>query len=98
MLKAFPAYLAGTARRWYTSTFSSNQAKPTTYAELKAAMIADLCPADYLSQQLQQARQMPGQPSINFIYEIQELSLRIDENTPEVFIVSMAKEKIAASN
>ena len=95
-----PTYLQNTARRWYTMNLNPNipeADRPRDYVTLKSYMIRDLCPADYrsyLSQQLNNSAQQPGQSSTSFIYEIQELCLRIDESTPEIFILSIIKEKL----
>ena len=96
MFRYVPAYLQGTARRWYNA-ISNSPDKPTDYSSLKNKMIQDLCPADYrsyLSQELYKSKQKIGQSAIAFIYEIQELCLRIHEETPEILIVSMIKEKL----
>ncbi|XP_025016786.1 uncharacterized protein LOC112538932 [Tetranychus urticae] len=99
MFNAIPAYLQGTARRWYYAISGQVMPEhvPTNYIDLKNRMVEDLCPADYrsyLSQELYKATQKIGQSAVAFIYEMNELCLRIHEKTPEVFIVSMIKEKL----
>uniref|UniRef100_A0A158P4N7 RNA-directed DNA polymerase n=1 Tax=Tetranychus urticae TaxID=32264 RepID=A0A158P4N7_TETUR len=114
MFNVLPAYLQGTARRWYYAITSPipnvanvpdtqngmvapSQNSPQDYHDLKTRMIADLCPADYrsyLSQELYKSKQKIGQSAIAFIYEIHELCRRIHEQTREVFIISMIKEKL----
>ena len=86
MFRAVPTYLLGTARRWFnfvTGNYTPEVKRPASYVGLKESMIRDLCPSDYrsyLSQQLNSASQRPGQSTTSFIYEIQELCLRIDES------------------
>ena len=100
MFKIIPNYLQGTAKKWHKfiyGPFTPDESKPKNYQELKTSMIKDLCPADYrsvLSQQLNNAFQKPGQTTISFIYEIQELCLRIDDGISEMFILSIIKEKL----
>lgn len=109
MFNVLPAYLQGTARRWYNAISAAVQNvsdpkigiiainPPQDYVTLKNRMIADLCPADYrsyLSQELNNSKQKIGQSAIAFIYEIYELCRRIHEQTPEVFIISIIKEKL----
>ena len=71
--------------------------KPTDYYSSKRALIRNLCLLDYrsfLSQQLHNTVQQPGQASTSSIYQIQYLYLRMDAGTPEIFILSMIREKL----
>ena len=100
MYITLPTYLQGTAKRCYNfiiSAYTPDDKKPTDYNSLKRTLIRDLCPSDYrsfLSQQLHNTVQQPGQSTTSFIYQIQDLCLRIDAGTPEIFILSMIKEKL----
>ena len=95
---ALPGYLVGSARRWYNfiNKYDSDQ-KPRNFTELRTRMVKDLCAADfrqYLSQQLHNARQKPGQSTANFIYEMQELCEKIDSNMPESTILMLIRERL----
>ena len=95
---ALPGYLAGTARKWYNfiDKFDSTH-KPKTFAELRARMVKDLCAAgyrQYLSKQLHNARQQPGQSTAAFIYEMQELCQKISEEMPESVILMLIRERL----
>ena len=93
-------YLQGTAKRWYRLNLGPNvpdENKLKDFVTLKSLMIRDLCAPNYRSwlyQQLNYASQQPAQSSIAFIYEMQELCMRIDETIPEIYMLSLIKEKL----
>jgi hypothetical protein len=91
-----PAYLTGTARKWYEHILDKKYSTtpPSDYNTLRVALVKDYCLSDYrdcLSRKLKKIEQRPEQSVTDFILEVKNLCLKIEEKMPEPIIVSLIR-------
>ena len=92
-LKALPAYLIGTASKWYRCRIKTltNELAPKSFEEIKRKMVSDLAPSGYrksLIKKLNNKKQRPDQSAISYSYEIRDLCRRINPDMQEELVNS----------
>ena len=92
-LKALPAYLTGTASKWYRCRIKSltDDEIPKTFEDLKRKMVSDLAPSGYrksLIKELNAKKQRPDQSAIAYAYEVRDLCRRINPDMQEELVNS----------
>uniref|UniRef100_A0A158P4I8 RNA-directed DNA polymerase n=1 Tax=Tetranychus urticae TaxID=32264 RepID=A0A158P4I8_TETUR len=92
-LKAIPAYLTGTASRWYRCCIKPLKENeiPKTFEDFKLKFVSGLSPAGYrksLIKELNEKKQRPDQSAIAYSYEVKDLCKRIYPELKEDIINS----------